>query len=108
MAVERTAPNGRVVAVDLLPMDPLPGAAIIQGDFQDDAVAAAALEALGGPADGVLHDGVLQEIDIRTGRRLFEWRARDHVRPDESYAPLPGGDVVERRAGAGRTSGSAR
>ena len=56
VAVERTAPNGRVVAVDLLPMDPLPGAAIIQGDFQDDAVAAAALEALGGPADLVLSD----------------------------------------------------
>ncbi|MBB4767380.1 arylsulfotransferase family protein [Amorphoplanes digitatis] len=50
------------------------------------------LTALGGPADGVLHDGVLQEIDIRTGRRLFEWRARDHVGPDESYAPLPGGE----------------
>ncbi|MFI7375505.1 arylsulfotransferase family protein [Actinoplanes sp. NPDC049668] len=50
------------------------------------------LTALGGPADGVLHDGVLQEIDIRTGRRLFEWRARDHVRVDESYAPLPGGE----------------
>jgi hypothetical protein len=50
------------------------------------------LTALGGPADGVLHDGVIQEIDIRTGRRLFEWRARDHVAPAESYAPLPGGD----------------
>ena len=50
------------------------------------------LTALGGPADGVLHDGVLQEIDIRTGRRVFEWRARDHVGLDESYAPLPAGD----------------
>ena len=50
------------------------------------------LSALGGPADGVLHDGVLQEIDIKTGRRLFEWRARDHVGLDESYAPLPGGE----------------
>ena len=50
------------------------------------------LTAVGGPADGVLHDGVIQEIDIRTGQRLFEWRARDHVGLDESYAPLPGGD----------------
>ena len=56
VAVERTAPNGGVVAVDLLPMDPVPGAAIIQGDFQDEAVAAAALEALGGGADLVLSD----------------------------------------------------
>jgi hypothetical protein len=50
------------------------------------------LTPLGGPADGVLHDGVIQEVDIRTGRRLFEWRARDHVGLDESYAPLPEGD----------------
>ncbi|GAA0581640.1 RlmE family RNA methyltransferase [Craurococcus roseus] len=56
VAVERTAPGGRVVAVDLLPMDPVPGATIVQGDFQDDAAAAAALEALGGTADLVLSD----------------------------------------------------
>jgi hypothetical protein len=50
------------------------------------------LTAQGGPADGVLHDGVIQEIDIRTGQRLFEWHAHDHVGLDESYAPLPAGD----------------
>ncbi|MCU7722183.1 arylsulfotransferase family protein [Actinoplanes sp. KI2] len=46
----------------------------------------------GGPKDGVLHDGVLQEIDIATGRLLFQWRAHEHVGLDESYAPLPQGD----------------
>jgi hypothetical protein len=50
------------------------------------------LTPVGGPADGVLHDGVIQEIDIATGRRVFEWRARDHIALDESYAPLPQGD----------------
>jgi hypothetical protein len=50
------------------------------------------LTALGGPKEGVLHDGVIQEIDIKTGKRLFEWRARDHIGLDESYAPLPTGD----------------
>jgi hypothetical protein len=50
------------------------------------------LSAQGGPTDGVLHDGVIQEIDIATGKKLFEWRARDHVTLDESYAPLPQGD----------------
>ncbi|MFG1607002.1 arylsulfotransferase family protein [Actinoplanes sp. NPDC049265] len=50
------------------------------------------LSAKGGPADGVLHDGVIQEIDIATGKRVFEWRARDHVTLDESNAPLPQGD----------------
>lgn len=46
----------------------------------------------GGPAAGVLHDGVIQEVDIASGRKVFEWRARDHVATDESYAPLPQGD----------------
>jgi hypothetical protein len=50
------------------------------------------LSPLGGPTDGVLHDGVIQEIDIATGRKLFEWRASKHVGLDESYAPLPQGD----------------
>ena len=50
------------------------------------------LSPVGGPKDGVLHDGVIQEIDIRTGKRLFEWRAREHVGLDESYAPLPVGE----------------
>jgi Arylsulfotransferase (ASST) len=50
------------------------------------------LSAKGGPTDGVLHDGVIQEIDIATGRKLFEWRARDHITLDESYAPLPQGE----------------
>jgi hypothetical protein len=50
------------------------------------------LTARGGPANGVLHDGVIQEIDIATGKRVFEWRARDHVSVDESHAPLPQGE----------------
>ena len=37
------------------------------------------LTPLGGPADGVLHDGVIQEIDIATGRqRLRVAGARPH------------------------------
>jgi 23S rRNA (uridine2552-2'-O)-methyltransferase len=46
----------RVVAVDTLPMEPLPGVAILQLDFLDEAAPAAILEALGGPPDVVLSD----------------------------------------------------
>jgi Arylsulfotransferase (ASST) len=53
------------------------------------------LTALGGPADGVLHDGVIQEIDIATGRVRFQWRASDHVALEESYAPLPQGESAK-------------
>ena len=47
---------GSVVALDLLVMDPVPGAALLQGDFSDPAVAAQVEAALGGRADLVLSD----------------------------------------------------
>jgi 23S rRNA (uridine2552-2'-O)-methyltransferase len=50
-------PEGRVVAVDLLDMAPLPGVRFIQGDFSDDAVLAAVEDLLEGrPVDLVLSD----------------------------------------------------
>jgi 23S rRNA (uridine2552-2'-O)-methyltransferase len=54
VAVQRGA--GRVVALDLLAMDPVPGAMILQGDFSDPAVTAQVAAALGGKADLVLSD----------------------------------------------------
>ena len=54
VALQRGA--GSVVALDLLPMDPLPGAVLLQGDFSDPAVAAQVDAALGGKADLVLSD----------------------------------------------------
>jgi 23S rRNA (uridine2552-2'-O)-methyltransferase len=49
-------PQARVVGIDLLPMDPIPGATLLQGDFQDAAAEQAVLAALDGPADLVLSD----------------------------------------------------
>lgn len=46
----------KVVGVDLLAMDPVPGATVIQGDFADDGMPARLTELLGGPADLVLSD----------------------------------------------------
>ncbi|MGE0803656.1 MAG: RlmE family RNA methyltransferase, partial [Lautropia sp.] len=49
--------DGRIVALDLLPMEPVPGVAFIQGDFRDAAVLAALEAALAGDkADLVLSD----------------------------------------------------
>ncbi|WP_206936115.1 RlmE family RNA methyltransferase [Roseococcus thiosulfatophilus] len=56
VAMHRVGANGRVVALDLLPMDQVAGATILQGDFQDEATERAVLEALDGPADVVLSD----------------------------------------------------
>jgi 23S rRNA (uridine2552-2'-O)-methyltransferase len=47
---------GRVIAVDLLPMDPVPGSVVLEGDFTDDAVQLRLIDALGAKADLVLSD----------------------------------------------------
>jgi hypothetical protein len=43
------------------------------------------LSSVGGPKDGQILDSVLQEIDIKTGRVLFEWRSVGHVPIGDSY-----------------------
>lgn len=45
-----------VVGVDLLPVDPIPGAILIQADFTDPGVDRQLIDALGGPPDVVLSD----------------------------------------------------
>ena len=54
VAIKRGA--SRVVGVDLLPVDAVPGADIIQGDFTDDAMPDRLRTLLDGPADLVLSD----------------------------------------------------
>jgi 23S rRNA (uridine2552-2'-O)-methyltransferase len=54
VAIERAGPG--VVAVDLLPIEPIAGATVLRGDLTDPAVAEAAIVALGGKADVVLSD----------------------------------------------------
>ncbi|HVV57675.1 MAG TPA: arylsulfotransferase family protein [Gaiellaceae bacterium] len=43
------------------------------------------LSAVGGPAEGQLVEGVVQEIDVATKEVLFEWHSVDHVGLDETY-----------------------
>jgi 23S rRNA (uridine2552-2'-O)-methyltransferase len=54
--VGATEGRGRVVAIDLLPMDPIAGAAFAQLDFLDPAAPARIRDMLGGEADMVLSD----------------------------------------------------
>jgi 23S rRNA (uridine2552-2'-O)-methyltransferase len=57
VAAARVGPSGRVVAIDLLPMDPVPGVVFVQADFARDSGLAAVAAALGGgKADVVLSD----------------------------------------------------
>jgi hypothetical protein len=43
------------------------------------------LSSIGGPSDGSARQSVIQEVDVLSGRVLFEWRSLEHVGVDESY-----------------------
>jgi hypothetical protein len=53
------------------------------------ATATANLTSIGGPADQTVIDGIVQEINIKTGRVLFQWNSADHVPYSQSEQPLP-------------------
>lgn len=57
VTAQRVGEKGRVIALDILPMDSLPGVTFIQGDFREEGTYDALLEALGGSqADLVMSD----------------------------------------------------
>jgi hypothetical protein len=51
--------------------------------------ATADLTSIGGPANQTVVDGIVQEIDIKTGQVLFQWNSADHVPYSASEQPLP-------------------
>ncbi len=51
--------------------------------------ATADLELIGGPSDQQVVNGVVQEIDIKTGQVLWQWDSADHVPYSASEQPLP-------------------
>ena len=63
--------GGKLVAFDLSPIDPLPGAIFFEGDFLDEDAPGRIKEALNGPADVVLSD----MAPLTTGHS-----ATDHLR----------------------------
>jgi hypothetical protein len=54
-----------------------------------DAIGTANLTSAGGPASQKVLDGIVQEIDIRTGKVLFQWNSADHVPYRDSHEPRP-------------------
>ena len=54
-----------------------------------DTIGTANLTSLGLSAHQPVVDGVVQEIDIKTGKLLFQWVSADHVPYSDSHAPMP-------------------
>lgn len=56
VAARRVGAKGRVIAIDLLEMEPIPGVRFLRGDFSADTGLDALRDALGGEADVILSD----------------------------------------------------
>lgn len=48
------------------------------------------LSALGGPAKATVVDGIVEEIDVATGRVVWRWSSLEHVPIKETYLPRLG------------------
>ncbi|HLD17439.1 MAG TPA: 23S rRNA (uridine(2552)-2'-O)-methyltransferase RlmE [Coxiellaceae bacterium] len=94
VASQLVGPSGEVFALDLLPMDPLPGVTYLQGDFNEQSVLDALLEKLEGePVDMVISDMApnmsgLRAVDQPRSMNLVElaWDlAQQILRPDGHF-----------------------
>jgi len=92
--VEKIGKSGRIIALDILPVEAIPGVTIIEGDFQEEAVLNQLLEALDGkPVDLVLSDMApnmsgTREVDQPRAMYLAELAldtARQVLRPGGAF-----------------------
>ena len=94
-ASNELGPNGRLIALDILAMEPMQGVEIIQGDFREDAVLERLLQVLAGEgADLVISDMApnisgMEVVDIPRSYHLAEL-ALDLVR----QVVKPGGGLL--------------
>jgi hypothetical protein len=56
------------------------------------------LTSVGGPKEGRIFDGIVQEVAIPSGKVLFEWHSWPAIGLDESYSPPPDKDKGEKAA----------
>jgi 23S rRNA (uridine2552-2'-O)-methyltransferase len=93
-----------IVGVDLLPVEPIPGAVILQMDFTDPACGPALMERLGGPPDLVLSDMAPNTVGHRKTDHL-RIMALIEVAAEFAIAVLkPGGAFVAKAFQGGETS----
>jgi 23S rRNA (uridine2552-2'-O)-methyltransferase len=65
VTVEIVGPTGKTIAVDLLPIEPIPGVTILQGDITRPEVQSEIVQAAGGRVDVVLCDAAPNTSGIR-------------------------------------------
>jgi len=86
-------PSGRIVALDILPMEPIPNVDFIQGDFREEVVERQLADLLAGPVDLVLSDMApnlsgIAAVDAARSLHLAELAlefARRHLKPEGAF-----------------------
>ncbi len=94
VAAARVAPSGKVIALDLLPLQAIHGVEFIQGDFREDSVLAQLEELLGGKLVGLVISDMapnISGIDITDQARAMhlaelalDFSAR-HLQPSGAF-----------------------
>lgn len=84
----------KVVAIDILPMTPIAGATIIEGDFLDPAIQDEVTRALGGPVDMVLSDIAAPATGTRAVDRLRAEAMGEIVLDYATSSLKPGGHCL--------------
>lgn len=94
-ASERIGSNGRVIAVDILPMEPINGVLFTQGDFTDEAVEKAFLQQIGAErADLVISDMAPNLTGIRVTDQARSMAMAELIYDFCHQALKPGGDLL--------------
>lgn len=94
-AARRVGERGRVIALDILPIDPLPGVTLLQGDFREQAV----LDELQSMLDGRSVDLVISDMAPNTSgiKAVDQPRAMHLIELAVDFALgclQPGGDLL--------------
>jgi 23S rRNA (uridine2552-2'-O)-methyltransferase len=94
VASQLAGERGRVVAVDLAAMEPLPGVVSLQADMLDPDTLPTLLEALGGLADVVLSDAAPQVTGIRVTDHARSMSLAEGALEIARHVLRPGGHLV--------------
>ncbi|KAJ3213736.1 hypothetical protein HDU67_002534 [Dinochytrium kinnereticum] len=87
--------KGRVVAIDLLPIDPIPGAVILQGDMVDPSVQSRVIDALGGKGANVVLSDMAHSFTGNRGADVARVQTLCEVALEVAERVLrPGGNFV--------------
>lgn len=97
--------RGRLIGIDLLEVEPLPGAEILQGDFLDEAAPARLRQALGGPADLVLSDMAANTVGHRQTDHLRTMALAEAAAHFAMEVLAPGGGFVAKVLQGGTEAG---